>query len=233
MKAFVVDDERLARDELRRLLSGHNDVEIVGEAGDLTTATACLAERPIDVVFLDVALPGCTGFDLLERLGRVPLVVFSTAYDEFAVRAFEVNALDYLLKPIHPQRLAESLERARLALRLGTSQTASTPDRLFFRDSGRTWLVRLADVVAFESEGNYTRLLIGEDRPLIRASLNDLEARLDPDAYIRISRRHVVNLRFVVKADGEGDALNLHLTNGQVARVSRRRARRLRGRFRL
>jgi two-component system LytT family response regulator len=232
MKALLVDDERLARQELRRLLSAHADVEIVGEAVNADEAVARLSEGGIDVVFLDVQMPGGTGFDVLERIARVPLVLFTTAFDQYAVRAFEVNAFDYLLKPIRPERLAAALERTRntLARTAPTTIRERSPlDRVFVRDGERCWIVALADVMLFEGEGNYTRVHFAGERPLIRSSLSELEARLDPSTFFRVNRRHIVNLRMVTAVESSGDDSYV-VCLGKAVRVpvSRRQSKRLR-----
>ena len=166
MKALVIDDERLARLELRRLLAAHPEVEIVGEARGGEEALALISKLGPDVIFLDIQMPGMSGFDLLERLEDLPQVIFTTAYDEYAIKAFEVNALDYLLKPIPPARLAAALAKVR--------PRADKPrlEQVFVRDGDRCWIVRLTDIFLLESEGNYTRVCFGSERPLIRRSLN-------------------------------------------------------------
>jgi two-component system LytT family response regulator len=198
VNALIVDDERLARAELRRLLDAHEDVSIVGEAATVDEAETRLRELPVDLLFLDIKMPGATGFDLLERLDRVPLLVFTTAYDEFALRAFEVNACDYLLKPIRPDRLAAALDKMRTlwtgmraAAPAGAGTRRSATDRVFLRDGDRCWIVTMSDIALFEGEGNYARVHFGANRPLIRTSLNALEARLDPALFFRASRRHL------------------------------------------
>ena len=163
MRVFIVDDERLARDELRRLLRAHPDVIVAGEAASADDAAAQLTELDIELLLLDIQMPGGTGFDLLERLQRVPPVVFTTAYDEFAVRAFDVNAFDYLVKPIHPDRLAKALERSRRAIAPGVGLDKPSPvrapqERVFLRDGERCWIVPVASIALFEAEGNYTRV---------------------------------------------------------------------------
>jgi two-component system LytT family response regulator len=239
VNALIVDDERLARAELRRLLKAHGDVVIVGEAATVDEAETRLRELPVDLLFLDIKMPGATGFDLLERLDRVPLLVFTTAYDEFALRAFEVNACDYLLKPIRPDRLAAALEkmrtlwtatRAAAPARVGAQRSAT--DRVFLRDGDRCWIVTIADIALFEAEGNYARVHFGSNRPLIRTSLNALEARLDPALFFRASRRHLFNLRFVDRVDaGVDDGYTVILRGGVSVTVSRRQARQLRERL--
>jgi two-component system LytT family response regulator len=232
VNALLVDDERLARQELRRLLSAHADVAIVGEAVNADDAVAQLADPSIDIVFLDIQMPGGSGFDVLERLDRVPLVVFTTAFDEYAVRAFEVNAFDYLMKPVRPERLAAVLDKARSTLtaaRDARPERRSSTERVFLRDGERCWIVQWAEIVLFEVEGNYARAYFGGNRPLIRASLNALEAKLDPALFFRASRQHIVNLRFIESVDtAPDDTYIIHLKNKSAVPVSRRQSRQLR-----
>jgi two-component system LytT family response regulator len=226
VKALVADDERLARRELRRLLADHPDVTIAGEAGNVEEAVALLGRQHVDLLFLDIQMPGGSGFDLLERLEQVPLVIFTTAFDEYAIRAFEVNALDYLLKPIAPERLAAALDRVRRA-----PAAAARPllDRVFVRDGEQCWLVDVADIRLLESEGNYARLYFGTHRPLILKTLQSLEARLDPATFFRASRSHIINLRWVGQVDtGVDGRLVVTLRSGPQVPISRRQARRLR-----
>lgn len=225
MNAVLIDDERLARVELRRLLAAHPEVEIAGEARGGEEALALIAKLAPELVFLDIEMPGMSGFELLERLEDVPQVIFTTGYDQYAIRAFEVNALDYLMKPIAPERLAAALQRVRWA-------AAPKPrlEQVFVRDGERCWIVRLADVFLLESEGNYTRLCFGGERPLIRRSLNALEERLDPAVFFRANRRQIVNLKWVQETvDGVGGALMVTLRGGAEVEISRRAAARLRG----
>ncbi len=232
MNALLVDDERLARQELRRLLSAHADVSIVGEAVNADDAVAQLADPSIDVVFLDIKMPGGSGFDVLERLDRVPLVVFTTAFDEYAVRAFEVNAFDYLMKPVRSERLASVLDKARSTLTAARDtrpERRSSTERVFLRDGERCWIVQWAEIVLFEVEGNYARAYFGGNRPLIRASLNALEAKLDPALFFRASRQHIVNLRFIESVEtAPDDTYIIHLKNKSEVPVSRRQSRLLR-----
>lgn len=229
MRVLIVDDERLARAELRRMLSAHPAIVIVGEAADAAEAAAQIAALQPDLLLLDVQMPGGSGFDLLATLDDPPEVVFTTAFDQYALQAFEASALDYLMKPIEPQRLAAALERA--AARLGQATApapASMPRKLFIRDGERCWFVRLEDIRLFESEGNYTRLYFDGATPLLGRSLLQLEQRLDPQQFFRASRRHIVNLAAVRGIEnGDGGALALKL-DGMTVEVSRRRAAALR-----
>jgi two-component system LytT family response regulator len=223
MKALIIDDERLARLELRRLLAAHAEVEIAGEARSGEEALALIPKLAPDLIFLDIQMPGMSGFDLLERLEDLPQVIFTTAYDEYALKAFEVNALDYLLKPVAPARLAAALARVR---------PCTEPARLeqvFVRDGDRCWIVRLPDIFLLESEGNYTRVYFASERPLIRRSLNALEEQLDPAMFFRAGRKAIVNLKWIEKVDlAVAGGLAVTLRGGRTVEMSRRQSTRLR-----
>jgi two-component system, LytTR family, response regulator len=226
VNAVLIDDERLARRELRRLLRVHADVRIVGEAQNVEEAAALVEQRPVDLLFLDIQMPDGTGFDLLERLDRVPRVIFTTAYDEHAIRAFEVNALDYLLKPIAPERLGSALDRARHS---AAAEPRARLDRVFVRDGDRCWLVGVEDIRLFEAEGNYARVYFGAHRPLILRSLQALEGKLDSARFFRASRSHIINLGAVERVEQDVDGgLIVALRGGPPVKVSRRQSRRLR-----
>jgi two-component system LytT family response regulator len=223
MKALIIDDERLARLELRRLLAAHPEVEIMGEARSGEEALALIPKLAPDLIFLDIQMPGMTGFDLLERLEDLPQTIFTTAYDEYAIKAFEVNALDYLLKPVVPARLAAALARVRP--RSGQSRL----EQVFVRDGDRCWIVRLPEIFLLESEGNYTRLYFGTERPLIRRSLNSLEEQLDPGTFFRAGRKQVINLKWIEKVGiGIAGGLEVTLRGGRTVEMSRRQSARLR-----
>jgi two-component system LytT family response regulator len=223
MKAVIIDDERLARAELRRLLAAHPEIEIAGEACNGDEALALIAQTSPDLLLLDVQMPGMTGFDVLERLDDVPQVIFTTAYDAYAIKAFEVNALDYLMKPIPPARLAAALAKVRP--RSGPTRL----ERVFVRDGDRCWIVALPDIFLLESEGNYTRVHFSGQRPLIRRSLNALEAQLDPAVFFRANRQEILNLKWIDKVDlGIAGGLSVTLRGGRAVEMSRRQSGRLR-----
>jgi two-component system LytT family response regulator len=223
MTALIIDDERLARVELRRLLKSHPQVEIAGEARNGEEALPLIGELSPDLLFLDIQMPGMTGFELLDRLENVPQVIFTTAYDEHAIKAFEVNALDYLLKPIAPERLAAALQR------VVPRRAPQRLSRVFVRDGDRCWIVRLPDIFLLESEGNYTRLHFGSERPLIRRSLNALEQQLDPAVFFRASRKQILNLTWIEKTGiTVSGGLVATLRGGQTVEMSRRQSDRLR-----
>jgi two-component system LytT family response regulator len=222
MRALIIDDERLARAELTRLLSAHPEIDIAGEARNGEEALAEISRLSPDLLFLDIQMPGITGFDLLDRLDDVPQVIFTTAYDQYALRAFEVNALDYLLKPIAPARLAAALARLRPLPRAGRL------DQVFVRDGDRCWIVRVSDIFLLESEGNYTRVCFGAEHPLIRRSLNALESQLDPALFFRAGRKEILNLKWIDKVDlSVSGGLLVTLRGGRTVEMSRRQSARL------
>jgi two-component system LytT family response regulator len=231
LNALIVDDEPLARRELRRLLGEFPWVRVAGEAGNIDEARLLIEQLSPDVVFLDIQMPGGSGFDLLTQLERVPRIVFTTAYDQYAVKAFEVNALDYLLKPVETPRLAATLRKL-LSDPPGPGHRPDQPmEQLFIRDGARCWFVPLREVSLFASEGNYVRLLWGRERPLLGRSLAAVETRLDPQRFFRANRAQIVNLDFVEKVEpGEGGRLHLQLRDGPEIEVSRRQARLFRAR---
>lgn len=227
MRALIVDDERLARVELRRLLAAHPAIEIVGEAADASEARDQIDALDPALVFLDIEMPGETAFDLLASLDAAPVVVFTTAFDQHAVRAFEVSALDYLLKPIEPARLATAIERVLAAEAEKHKPTTAGAGRVFVRDGDRCWFVTLADVSVIESEGNYARLDV-PGQPLLARSLGYLETRLAA-SFFRANRKQLVNLGHVAKIEpGPGGGLILILNGGREIEMSRRQAAKFR-----
>ncbi|HYG20400.1 MAG TPA: LytTR family transcriptional regulator DNA-binding domain-containing protein [Ohtaekwangia sp.] len=231
MRALIVDDERLARKELMKLLEDHPVIEVVGEAMNAEEANQMVNDLNPDLLFLDIQMPGKTGFQLLEELDAVPLVVFTTAYDEFALKAFEVNALDYLLKPIQPERLAETIaklsekERAKNSAIRGPERKLGFNDQVFVKDGDRCWFVSLANVRLFESDGNYIKVYFDNNRPMIHKSLNALDEKLDERAFFRASRKHIVNLSWVEGIEPWfNGGLMVKLKGGDKVEVSRRQA---------
>ena len=229
MRALIVDDERLARKELMKLLEEHPSIEVVGEATNADEADKMIEELNPDLLFLDIQMPGQTGFQLLESLDSAPLVVFTTAYDEFALKAFEVNALDYLLKPITAERLSEAVhkihEKERSKAGRAHDKKLGLDDQVFVKDGDRCWFVSLANIRLFESDGNYIKVYFDTNRPMIHKSLNALDEKLDERAFFRASRKHIVNLSWV---DGIepwfNGGLMVKLRGGDKVEVSRRQA---------
>lgn len=232
MKAVLVDDERLARNELRRLLAAFPDVEIAGEAANAKQAREQLAALQPDLLFLDIQMPGESGMELLEALEPpLPHVVFTTAHDEFAVKAFELNALDYLLKPVDPARLAATMEKLR-AKAAGSASPAPAPrdrlaaeDKVFVREGDQCWFVEVKSIRLLESEGNYTRVHFDHAQPQLFRSLNAMEERLDPKFFFRANRRQIINLAWIDKIEPWfSGGLLVHLKGGAKVELSRRQA---------
>ena len=242
MKVLLIDDERLARNELRRLLAVHPDIEIIGEAVDVEDATQKVEALKPGLIFLDVQMPGADGFSLLEQLDPpLPLVIFTTAYDEFAVKAFEFNALDYLLKPVDPNRLDAALEKLRhhgsgapFDPVAAGQHRLTLEDKVFVREGERCWFVPLKNIRLLESEGNYTRLHFDDQKPQLFRSLTAMEERLDPKHFFRANRKQVINLAWV---DGIepwfSGGLLVKLKGGLKVELSRRQAQDFRERMSL
>jgi len=228
MKALIIDDERLARKELASLLEKHEGIEIVGEAANADEAEALIAEKRPDLLFLDINMPGRTGFELLESLDHAPQVIFVTAYDEHALHAFQVNALDYLMKPIDPERLDAALNKLpRGDGDMPQRDMLKADDQIFLKDGEKCWFVTLKDVRLFESEGNYVRVRFNDQKPLVLRSLNKLEEKLDPHVFFRANRKHIVNLKWVDNIQPWfSGGLMVKLKTGEEVEVSRRQASR-------
>ncbi len=233
MRAIIIDDERLARTELRKLLQDFPEVEVVDEASNAEEGIQKIESHNPDLIFLDIQMPGKTGFEMLQELDHAPTVVFTTAYDDYALKAFEVNALDYLLKPIEPKRLADAVEKVK-KVHTEISGSPAAPgftqhsllgenDQVFVKDGDRCWFVRLSEVRLFESVGNYAKVFFGNNKPLILKSLNALEERLDPKTFFRANRKHIVNLQAIEKVESYfNGGLLLELKGGEKIEVSRR-----------
>lgn len=237
MRAIVIDDERLARKELINLLNQLETVEVVGEAVNVDDAKEKIEQLQPDVIFLDIQMPEKTGFDLLEELDHVPHVIFTTAYDEYALKAFQVNALDYLLKPIEPKRLEEAINKLLGKIEAGAKRDEegnyvnqkklTLEDQVFVKDGDRCWFVRLSNVRLFESDGNYIKVYFDNFKPMIHKSLNALDERLDEKSFFRASRKHIINLGWVEAIEPWfNGGLVVTLKGGDRIEVSRRQAAR-------
>lgn len=230
MRAIIIDDERLARAELRKLLQEFPEVEVIDEAANAEEGLAKIDSLHPDLIFLDIQMPGKTGFDMLAQLERAPQVIFTTAYDEFALKAFEVNALDYLLKPVEPKRLADAIHKLQGEVKelkstgeFVNNSILGEHDQVFVKDGERCWFVKLSDIRLFESVGNYAKVFFGPNKPLILKSLNALEERLDEKFFFRANRKHIVNLRLIEKIEPYfNGGLLLELKGGEKIEVSRR-----------
>lgn len=237
MKALIIDDERLARKELATMLADAEDIEIIGEASNAEEAKKMIRENDLDVLFLDIQMPGQSGFELLADLDAVPEVIFVTAYDEFALQAFKVSALDYLMKPVDPEQLQITLDRLRNRLS-GYAQpipeeddlpVLKPDDQIFLKDGEKCWFVKLEEVRLFESEGNYVRVFFQNYKPLILRSLNNLESRLDQRHFFRANRKFILNLAWIEHIEPWfNGGLRVTLKDGKEIEVSRRQATRFR-----
>lgn len=231
MRAIIIDDERLARAELKKLLQEFPEVEVIDEAANAEEGITKIETLRPDLIFLDIQMPGKSGFDMLSSLERTPQVIFTTAYDEFALKAFEVNALDYLLKPVEPKRLADAIQKLHFAdpkesrpvSENVNNSILSENDQVFVKDGERCWFVKLSDIRLFESVGNYAKVYFAANKPLILKSLNALEERLDEKTFFRANRKHIVNLRMIEKIEPYfNGGLLLELKGGEKIEVSRR-----------
>lgn len=228
MKCIIIDDSRLARAELNHLLVSHPEVEVVAQAKDGFEAKTLIEQHQPDFLLLDIQMPGKTGFELLQELQFVPQVIFTTAYDEYAMKAFELNALDYLQKPIKPQRLAAALNK--LAEALATKNNSRSSDlpklsldnQVFVKDGEKCWFVKLSDVRYFEVEGNYAKVFFENHRPMIPKTLSYLEERLDNRFFIRANRKQIVNLVWIENVEPSVSGLSVWLKDGTEIEVSRR-----------
>ncbi len=233
MRAIIIDDERLARTELKKLLQDFPEVEVIDEAANAQEGIQKIESLRPDLIFLDIQMPGKTGFDMLSELEKSPQVIFTTAYDEYALKAFEVNALDYLLKPVEPKRLADAIQKLHqqpvqpreqnIASENFNQSLLNEHDQVFVKDGERCWFVKLTDIRLFESVGNYAKVFFGTNKPLILKSLNALEERLDEKMFFRANRKHIVNLRMIEKIEPYfNGGLLLELKGGEKIEVSRR-----------
>lgn len=236
MNIVIVDDSRLARKELAGLLSEQSRYEIVGEAADVKSALEMVNQLKPDLLLLDIHLPDGSGFDVLEQAEHIPKVIFTTAYEQHALRAFEVNALDYLLKPITSERLFQALEKMEEDKSSFNTQTHTTnrkaDDHLFIREGERCHFVKYHEIRLLQVDGNYVRLFFRNTNAMMPRSLNYVEERLDPQIFFRANRQQIINLNFIANIEPWiGDGLLIHLEDGTKVEASRRQARELKQRL--
>lgn len=241
MHALIVEDSRLARQELKHLLKDQPEFELLGEAANAEEAIALIEKLQPDLLFLDIQMPGKDGFELLESLDQAPHVIFTTAYNEYALKAFDYNALDYLQKPIQPDRLAAAIQKAAEKVELDLRASSSPqPDsqhpapstqylepnhQVFVKDGDHCWFVKLADIRLLEIDGSYSKIHFDKNTPLIPKTLNYLETRLDPQTFFRANRQQIVNLKHIATVEPWfSGGLKLTLTHGEEVEVSRRQA---------
>lgn len=232
LKALIVDDERLARLELSHLLQQgrlKDKVEVVFEAKNADEAIAYLNEHRVDVMFVDIQMPGKTGFDLLEELTTCPTVIFTTAFDQYALDAFAANALDYLLKPVDSQRLSQALDKVhQLTLKapeLEDKPKMALSDKVFIKDGDKCFFVAVEQVIAFVAIGNYCRVVLPSNEPIIRKSMQQLALRLPECSFFRASRSHIINLNKIEHVDVAASGnLEVKLQKAMTVELSRRQS---------
>lgn len=230
IRAVIVEDSRLARNELKELIKLHDDLELVGEAANVDDGMELIEKETPDLLFLDINMPEKNGFDLLELLDEVPITVFTTAYDEYAIKSFEYNALDYLLKPVSNKRFDMALEKVREKLASKTTESTTAKrltenSQIFIKDGESCWLVKIGDISMFEIVGNYTRVFFEDKKPTLYKSLNQVEEKLPEDAFFRANRQQIVNTDYIENVvPWFNGKLKLTMKNGEEVEVSRRQS---------
>ncbi|RPG29132.1 MAG: DNA-binding response regulator [Muricauda sp. TMED12] len=230
IRAVIVEDSRLARNELKELIKLHDDLELVGEAGNVDDGVELIQSESPDLLLLDINMPEKDGFDLLEMLDDVPITVFTTAYDEYAIKSFEYNALDYLLKPVSNKRFDMALEkvRSKMASKEESSSTAKKltgSSQIFIKDGESCWLVKISDITLFEIVGNYTRVFFEDKKPMLYKSLNQVEGKLPEESFFRANRQQIINTNYIENVvPWFNGKLKLTMKNGEEVEVSRRQS---------
>lgn len=222
---LIIDDERLAREEIRQHLLPYPAFTVVGEAADADEADQLITQLHPQVIFLDIQMPERSGFDLLESLDRVPEVVFTTAYDHYAVQAFDTNAIDYLVKPIREERFARAMERVLAALQQQQPSGTTFTHTLFIKEGERFHFIQTKDIFLIESTGNYVRIWYGQQKAYLKRSLNQLEQSLDPQHFFRTSRTAMINTQYIKQVTAQDDGrLLISLQAGPTVTVSNRQS---------
>lgn len=229
LKAVIVEDSRLARNELKELLKNHPEIEIVGEAGNADEGFELINSEKPDLLFLDINMPEKDGFELLEMLDEVPITIFTTAFDEYAIKSFEYNAFDYLLKPINQKRFSICVEKViesnknTILSETETENTFSLDKQIFIKDGEKCWLVKVQDISMFEIVGNYTRVFFETNKPLIYKSLAQIEEKLPNDVFFRANRQQIININHVQKVvSWFNGKLKIEMNSGDEIEISRR-----------
>lgn len=231
-KIIIIDDEAAGRQLLREYLEDFPDLIVIGEANNGVDAIRLIREFKPDLIFLDIQMPGLNGFDVLTRLDEMPLVIFSTAYDKYALKAFEVHALDYLLKPYTRDRFSIAVQKALNSLQNNLNSVQSLteslltpestyPEKILVQIGAKLVTVDLAEVIWIDAEGDYSKLITSKQRYLSNYGLGALEKKLDPRRFIRVHRSAIINLAFVQEIQKQISSYDVILQNGDVVRVSR------------
>jgi two-component system LytT family response regulator len=226
IKAVIVEDSRLARNELKELVKYHPEIEIVGEAENVDAGFELINKMQPDLLFLDINMPEKDGFALLEMLDNVPITIFTTAFDEYAIKSFEYNALDYLLKPINPKRFALAIEKANanfVEKNENDDKKLTLSNQIFIKDGEKCWLVKISDIYLFEVDGNYTKVFFNNEKAIINKSLNQIEDKLPLEFFFRANRNQIINIQYVAQIDPwfSGNLL-VHLPKEAKVEISRR-----------
>ncbi|WP_323755201.1 response regulator transcription factor [Roseivirga sp.] len=230
MKALIIDDSNLARQELKHLLKNRDDVQVIGEAENAEDALEKIIDLKPELLFLDIQMPGKDGFELLQELEDAPEVIFTTAFDHYAMKAFDHNALDYLQKPIKDDRLALALEKAAAKIRkrasdLKDKNVLGLNNQVFVKDGETCWFVDLAEIRILEIMGSYTRIFFKDQKPMIPRSLNYMESRLDTEVFFRANRQQIINLKYIQRIEPWfSGTLKVYLKDGEEIEVSRRQS---------
>ncbi|MEA5139991.1 LytR/AlgR family response regulator transcription factor [Arcicella rigui] len=229
IKTILVDDERLSRQELKYLLQDYPDIQIIDEAENVDEAIEKIHRLQPDLIFLDIEMPEKNGFDLLDELEFIPKIVFVTAYNQYAIQAFESEAMDYLLKPMKAERLSRTIEKLRAEIQQtriseAVSEGRLPPDkRIFLKDGDKCYFVRLTEIYMIESVGNYCRFHFGNNRPMIHRSLNKIQERLDPNIFFRANRQQIINTEYIADIDSYyKGGMKVVLNNGIELEISTR-----------
>lgn len=229
IKTLLIDDETLARNELSFMLREFPQIQIVGEAANADEALDLVGSLKPDLLFLDISMPEKNGFEFLEELTQAPEVIFVTAYDQFAIKAFEANALDYVLKPVKVERLQQAVEKATKQIEerheRSNSSNLSGNSQVFIKDGEKCFFVRISDIFLLESAGNYVKVYFENKKPLLHKSLNLLEEKLPQDMFFRVNRQQMINLNYIQNIESYfKGGLHVTLKSGHSVEVSTRQA---------
>lgn len=231
---MIIDDERLAREELKRHLSNHAECALIGEAANADEAEKIIHDVQPDLLLLDIKMPGRSGFELLESLQFIPAVIFTTAYDTYAVKAFEINALDYLVKPIRDERFTMAIARVKsqLAIDLSDNNNKAINHTIFVKEGDRYYYINVNNISLIESAGNYAKIYFNNNKVLIKRSLNQLEKKLDASMFFRINRQEIINMVFIDQMESLANGqLSIRLKTGKTVIASSRQSAQLKNKY--
>ena len=225
--ALIVEDSRLARNELKELIKVHPEIEVIGEAENVDDAYNIISQNMPQILFLDINMPEKDGFELLEMLDHIPITIFTTAYDEYAIKSFEYNAFDYLLKPMNPERFAKTVNKLIEAVTSASDakRDVTLDSQIFIKDGERCWMVKLKDISMFEVVGNYTKVFFDKEHPMIYKSLNQIEEKLVVGTFFRANRQQIINLEHIQNVvPWFNGKLKVTLQNDAEVEISRRQS---------